>query len=417
MTGITILRFFGEQSLDRRSEGEIISIIRGRIIVWIIEPHTESWVDETGPGYAHLPTIRSSTVRGMLPKIAYTTTYGGWCPTTMGALTKVRHCVDSSTQPLLSAASLLWTPIGREQIELAGHELAIHMLESAPCTLVLRGQVVKQRASDIEELRKYFSQGLSAANPSKLEARIAVAFIAPELSPEPSVQTDTRAAIRLYVNRLSPASVPKTEESVIESSSDLIAAFSPRVILVAPTPGAAMSNQMLVRLRILMVDALALATAQLMGINNYRDRVGTIHDPPTGWSQVTPRPLRLRESRIRRVYYAFRSKWWWARPSSHSLALLTWSTFAEIHGLTGLVKQVDEELSDYSASAREDLERFIALGGLTLGSLAIYESVIYAEMGSGHTWLTIGMPAVGLLRAITWAALRPVIRRQPQSVD
>jgi hypothetical protein len=385
--------------------------------VWIIEPHTESWVDETAPGYAHLPTIRSSTVRGMLPKIAYTTTYGGWCPTIMGALTEVRHCVDNTTQPLLSAGSLLWTPIGREHIELAGHAIAIHMLESAPCTLFLSGQVVKQRASDIEELRRHFSQGISTANPSKVEARIAVAFIAPELSPEPSVQIDTRAALRLYVNRLSPASVPKPEESVIEVSSDLIAAFSPRVILVAPTPGAAMSNQMLVRLRIFMVDAVALATAQLMSINKFRDRVGTIHDPPSGWSRISPKPLRLRESRIRVDYYAFRSKWWWARPSSHSLALLTWSTFAEIHGLTGLVKQVDEELSDYSASAREDLERFIALGGLTLGSLAIYESVIYAEVGSGHTWLTIGVPALGLLGAITWAALRPAIRRHPESVD
>jgi len=197
--------FVGEQSLDRRSEGETISIIRGRIIEWIIEPHTESWVDETAPGYAHLPTIRSSTVRGMLPKIAYTTTYGGWCPTIMGALTEVRHCVDNTTQPLLSAGSLLWTPMGREHIELAGHEIAIHMLESGPCTLFLSGQVVKQRASDIEDLRRHFSQGISTANPSKVEARVAVAFIAPELSPEPSVQIDTRAALRLYDNRLSPA--------------------------------------------------------------------------------------------------------------------------------------------------------------------------------------------------------------------
>ena len=88
-----------------------------------------------------------------------------------------------------------------------------------------------------------------------------------------------------------------------------------------------------------------------------------------------------------------------------------------MHGLTDMVRQVDEELSDYSASAREDVERFIALGGLTLGSLAIYESVMYAELGPGRPWLTLGLPAIATLGALLVAVLRPVVRSRRSSLD
>lgn len=88
-----------------------------------------------------------------------------------------------------------------------------------------------------------------------------------------------------------------------------------------------------------------------------------------------------------------------------------------MHGLTDMVGQVDEELSDYSAAAREDLERFIAIGGLTLGSLAIYESVMYAELGPVRPWLTLGLPAIATLGALLVAVLRLVVHSRRSSVD
>ena len=87
-----------------------------------------------------------------------------------------------------------------------------------------------------------------------------------------------------------------------------------------------------------------------------------------------------------------------------------------MHGLTDMVRQVDMDLSDYSASAREDLERFIALGGLRLGSLAIYESVRYPGLGQGRPWLTIGVPALAALSALIVPVLRPVIRSRRSSL-
>jgi hypothetical protein len=219
------------------------------------------------------------------------------------------------------------------------------------------------------------------------------------------------------MNRLSPASVPKTAEAIVEVSSDLVAIFSPRVILMAPSRNATLTDQMLVRLRVYMVDPVAVALAQLVSISGFRSEIGALHESDHGWSRLIPRAFRLRESVIRRQFYAFRSKWWWARPSNHSLVALTWSKFDEMHGLTDMVRQVDEELSDYSASAREDLERFIAIGGLTLGSLAIYESVMYAEFGPGRPWLTIGVPALGALSALIVAALRPGVRSRRSSLD
>ena len=152
-----------------------------------------------------------------------------------------------------------------------------------------------------------------------------------------------------------------------------------------------------------------------------RSKARLIHFRPLnerdhGWSRLIPRAFRLRESRIRRQFYAVRSKRWWARPSNHSLVALTWSKFDEMHGLTEMVRHVDEELSDYSASAREDLERFIAIGGLSLGSLAIYESVMYAELGPRRPWLTIGVPALAALSALIVAALRPACGSLPKVV-
>ena len=88
-----------------------------------------------------------------------------------------------------------------------------------------------------------------------------------------------------------------------------------------------------------------------------------------------------------------------------------------MHGLTEMVRHVDEELSDYSASAREDVERFIAIGGLTLGSLAVYESVMYAEFGPGRPWLTLGLPAIATLGALLVAVLRLVVHSRRSSLD
>lgn len=135
-----------------------------------------------------------------------------------------------------------------------------------------------------------------------------------------------------------------------------------------------------------MVDAVAVALAQLVSISGFRSEIGVLHETDHGRSRLIPRAFRLRESRIRRRFCGFRSKWWWARPSNHSLVTLTWSEFDESHGLTLMVRQVYEELSGYSASAREEVERFIAIGGLTLGSLAIYESVMCAEFDPGRPW-------------------------------
>ncbi len=146
------------------------------------------------------------------------------------------------------------------------------------------------------------------------------------------------------------------------------------------------TDQLLVYLREYTVGVVAVALAQLLPISGFRGEIGLLHESDHGWSRLIPRAFRLRESRFRRRFYAFRSKWWWARTSNHSLVALTWSKFDEMHGLTDMVRQVDEELSDYSASAREHVERFIAIGGLTLGSLAIYESVMYAEFGPGRPW-------------------------------
>ena len=57
-----------------------------------------------------------------------------------------------------------------------------------------------------------------------------------------------------------------------------------------------------------------------------------------------------------------------------------------MHGLTEMVRQIDEGLSAYSASTHEEVERFIAIGGLTLESMAIYESVMCAEFDPDRPW-------------------------------
>jgi hypothetical protein len=300
---------------------------------------------------------------------------------------------------------------------LAQHALAIHLLVSDPCTLVLGEDVVKQRASDVESLRKQFDRGRSSSNPSEDGVSVALAFFVPDPGSASVSQFNSPSALRHWMNRLSPASVPKTAEAVVEVSSDLIAIFSPRVILLAPSRIATLTDQMLVRLTVYMVDAVAVALAQLVSISGFRSEIGVLHESEHGGPRLHPRAFRLRESRIRRRFYAFRAKWWWARPSHHSLVALTWSKFDEMHGLPDMVRQVDQEPSDYSASAREDVERFIAIGGLTLGSLAIYESVTYAELDPGRPWLTIGVPALATLGALIVAALRPVVRSRKLSLD
>ena len=394
-----------------------MSRVLGRIIVWIVTPQDQTTEGGADPGYIRLPPLRPSAMRGILPTIQYTKSYGGWCPTIMDALLAVSHSEPEISGQSLVTESLSWLQIGREHVQLAQHALAIHLLVSDPCTLVLGEDVVKQRASDVESLRKQFDRGRSSSNPSEDGVSVALAFFVPDPGSASVSQFNSPSALRHWMNRLSPASVPKTAEAVVEVSSDLIAIFSPRVILLAPSRIATLTDQMLVRLTVYMVDAVAVALAQLVSISGFRSEIGVLHESDHGWSRLIPRAFRLRESRIRRRFYAFRSKWWWARPSNHSLVALTWSMCDEMHGLTEMVRQVDEELSDYSASAREDLERFIAIGGLTLGSLAIYESVVYAELGPGRPWLTIGVPALAALSALIVAALRPVVRSRRSSLD
>ena len=394
-----------------------MSRVLGQIIVWIVTPQDQPTDRGADPGYIRLPPLRPSAMRGILPTIQYTKAYGGWCPTIMDALIAVSHSEPEISGQSFVTGSLSWLQIGREHVQLAQHALAIHLLVSDPCTLVLGEDVVKQRASDVETLRKQFDRGGSSSNPPDGGASVALAFFVPDRGSALVSQFDSPAALRLWMNRLSPASVPKTAEAIVEVSSDLIAIFSPRVILLAPSRTATLTDQMLVRLRVYMVDAVAVALAQLVSISGFRSEIGVLHESDPGWSRLIPRAFRLRESRIRRQFYAFRSKWWWARPSNHSLVALTWSKFDEMHGLTDMVRQVDKELSDYSASAREDLERFIALGGLALGSLAIYASVMYAELSPGRPWLTIGVPALAALSALIVAALRPVVRSRRSSLD
>ncbi len=74
------------------------------------------------------------------------------------------------------------------------------------------------------------------------------------------------------MNRLSATSAPKTAGAIVEVSSDLIAVFSPRVILLAPSRTATLTDQMLVRLRDYMVDALA----QLLCISGFRSEIGIL---------------------------------------------------------------------------------------------------------------------------------------------
>ena len=394
-----------------------MSRVLGQIIVWIVTPQDQPTDGGADPGYIRLPPLRPSAMRGILPTVQYTKAYGGWCPTIMDALIAVSHSEPEISGQSLVTESLSWLQIGREHVQLAQHALAIHLLVSDPCTLVLGEDVVKQRASDVETLRKQFDRGRSSSNPPDGGASVALAFFVPDRGSALVSQFDSPAALCHWMNRLSPASVPKTAEAIVEVSSDLIAIFSPNVILLAPSRTATLTDQMLLRVRVYMVDAVAVALAQLLSISGFRGEIGVLHESDHGWSRLIPRAFRLRESRIRRRFYAFRSKWWWARPSNHSLVALTWSKFDEMHGLTDMVRQVDEELSDYSASAREDVERFIAIGGLTLGSLAVYESVMYAEFGSGRPWLTLGLPAIATLGALLVAVLRLVVHSRRSSLD
>lgn len=300
-----------------------MSRVLGRIIVWIVKPEDQPTEGGADPGYTRLPPLRNSAVRGILPTIQYAKSYGGWCPTIMDALIAVSHSEPEISGQSFVTGSLSWLQIGREHVQFAQHDLAIHLLVSDPCTLVLGEDVVKQRASDVESLRKQFDRERSSSNPSEDGASVALAFFVPDPGSASVSQFDAPAALRHWMNRLSPASVPKTAEAIVEVSSDLIAIFSPRVILLAPSRTATLTDQMLVRLRVYMVDAVAVALAQLLSIRGFRSEIGVLLESDHGWSRLIPRAFRLRESRIRRRFYAFRSKWWWARPSNHSLVALT----------------------------------------------------------------------------------------------
>jgi len=84
---------------------------------------------------------------------------------------------------------------------------------------------------------------------------------------------ESHTAFKRRVNRLSQAAEPLTVESISEVSLDRIAAFSPQVVLVTISAGARPSDRMLGLDNAFMVDGVALATAQLKTIYNYRQQI------------------------------------------------------------------------------------------------------------------------------------------------
>ena len=151
-----------------------MSRVLGRIIVWIVTPQDQPTEGGADPGYIRLPPLRPSAMRGILPTIQYTKSYGGWCPTIMDALIAVSHSEPDFSEQSFVTGSLNWLQIGREHVQFAQHALAIDLLVSDPCMLVLGKDVVKQRASDVETLRKQFDRGRSSSNPSEDGASVAL---------------------------------------------------------------------------------------------------------------------------------------------------------------------------------------------------------------------------------------------------
>jgi hypothetical protein len=57
----------------------------------------------------------------------------------MGALVAVSACQPDIPRQSFVTDSLGWLQIGREHVQFAQHDLAIHLLVSDPCALVLEG--------------------------------------------------------------------------------------------------------------------------------------------------------------------------------------------------------------------------------------------------------------------------------------
>ena len=91
-----------------------MSRVLGRIIVWIVTPQDQPTEGGADPGYIRLPPLRPSAMRGILPTIQYTKSYGGWCPTIMDALIAVRHSEPEILGQSFVTGSLNWLQVGDE---------------------------------------------------------------------------------------------------------------------------------------------------------------------------------------------------------------------------------------------------------------------------------------------------------------
>lgn len=114
----------------------------------------------------------------------------------MGALVAVSACEPDIPRHSIVTDSLSWLQIGREHVQFAQHDLAIHLLVSDPCALVLGEDVLQRRAGNGESLRKQLHRGKSSSTPSHDESSVALALFVPNPGSESVSRFDTPAALR-----------------------------------------------------------------------------------------------------------------------------------------------------------------------------------------------------------------------------